>query len=289
MRKTSIKSVCNLSPILLAPPPHPLTHSENRWLADVLRTSTCHAWMGLRLRLTLPLLAFSGRSPCTKLRKFLSARRLRTHKWNAITRTLPDFLLTKEFAFFPWCRSPPARGTTMAAAHCGSSPRRSRLVKGKWVPRCTLSCSGLPGSCGSAPLFRTRRLLADRGAHIGGIAGVRPRRTSLGCRAHCSIAYFFQLAHPVFPVFGLGCVDGLLPERVLRPACTSVLLIFYFYPFRLLTVTGFSCQSAACRWAVSAPCVSCCGVDFPSTWASAPCPCQPTAADWIHIVTCSYR
>ena len=139
----------------------------------------------------------------------------------------------------------------MAAAHCGSSPRRSRLVKGKWVPRCTLSCSGLPGSCGSAPLFRTRRLLADRGAHIGGIAGVRPRRTSLGCRAHCSIAYFFQLAHPVFPVFGLGCVDGLLPERVLRPACTSVLLIFYFYPFRLLTVTGFSCQSAACRWAVS--------------------------------------
>jgi hypothetical protein len=29
------------------------------------------------------------------------------------------------------------------------------------------------------------------------------------------------------------------------------LLIFHFYPFRLLTVTGFSCQSAACRWAVS--------------------------------------
>ena len=96
-----------------------------------------------------------------------------------------------------------------------------------------------------------------------------------------------SLLGPVFLLFGLGGVDGLLHERVLRPACTSVLLIFHFYPFRLLTVTGFSCQSAACRWAVSAPCVSCCGVDFPSTWASAPCPCQPTAADWIHIVTCS--
>ena len=100
----------------------------------------------------------------------------------------------------------------------------------------------------------------------------------------CSILFFPQLTHPIFLLFGLGCVDGLLHERVLRPACASVLLIFNFYPFRLLTVIEFSCQSAACRWAVSAPCVSCCGVDFPFTWASAPCPCQPTAADWIHIL-----
>ena len=39
-----------------------------------------------------------------------------------------------------------------------------------------------------------------------------------------------SLLGPVFLLFGLGGVDGLLHERVLRPACASVLLTFHFYP-----------------------------------------------------------
>ena len=171
------------------------------WLADVLLTSTCHAWMGLRLHLTLPSQAFSGRSLCPKQHKYLSARRLLMPKWSATTRTRPNFVPTKEFDSFRWSRNPRVHGTPPPAAHFGSSLRQLRPVKVRWAPRCTPSCSKSAASCcGASGLVRPCAAVRNSWPPLSTLCGHRPccwnpSQTSRESRASCFIV--FPLYHPL--------------------------------------------------------------------------------------------
>ena len=139
-KQASIKSVCNLSPILLAPPPHPLTHSENRWLADVLRTSTCHAWMGLRLRLTF---AVAGLQRPESLHQTAQVPVSAAAAYAQVKCNHQD---TARLSADQRVRFLPVVSESTGAWDNNGS-RTLRVIasavaarEGKWVPRCTLSC-----------------------------------------------------------------------------------------------------------------------------------------------------